>query len=83
MHWYLYVLLMVKLLVLYFFLKEKVNPSPENKNKLSLIDKVFYILLSLLMVYLFHPFTKNPICVDRETKLFLFIFAILTISHTF
>jgi hypothetical protein len=37
---------MVKLLVLYFFLKEKVNPSPENKNKLSLIDKVFYILLS-------------------------------------
>ena len=29
MHWYLYVLLVVKLLVLYFFLKKRVNPSPE------------------------------------------------------
>jgi len=83
MHWYLYVLLFVKLTFLYFFLKEKRNPSSENKKKLSLIDTSFMILLSILMIYLFHPFTKNPVCIDRETKLFLFTFAILTITHSF
>jgi hypothetical protein len=83
MHWYLYVLLFVKLTFFYFLLKEKRNPSSENEKKLSLIDKAFMFLLSLLMIYLFHPFTKNPVCIDRETKLFLFTFAILTITHTF
>jgi hypothetical protein len=81
MHWYLYLLLIVKLTFFYFLLKEKRSPSPENEKKLSLIDTLFIVLLSILMIYLFHPFTKNPVCIDRETKLFLFTFAILTISH--
>ena len=44
MHWYLYVLLIVKMLVLYFFLKKRWNPSPENEKKFALIDKLFMIL---------------------------------------
>jgi len=83
MYWYLYVLLIVKLLFLFFFLKEKRTPSIENEKKLSFIDNLFMILLSLLMIYLFHPFTKKSCCIDRETKLFLFTFAILTLTHMF
>jgi hypothetical protein len=83
MHWYLYLLLIVKLTFFYFLLKKRRNPSPENEKKLSLIDTLFIVLLSILMIYLFHPFTKNPVCIDRETKLFLFTFAILTILHMF
>ena len=81
MHWYLYVLLIVKMLVLYFFLKKRWNPSPENEKKFALIDKLFMILLIFLIIYLFHPYTKNPVHVDRETKLFLFIFGIMSLVH--
>ena len=82
MHWYLYVLLVVKLLVIYFFLKNKVDPSPEVEKRFSYTDKVFTFLLTLLILYLFHPFTNNPVCVDKETKLFLFTFGIITVIHS-
>ena len=81
MHWYLYVLFVVKLLVLYYFLQKRRNPSPEHEKKFALIDKLFMILLTILMIYLFHPYTKNPVYVDRETKLFLFIFGIMSLVH--
>jgi len=80
--WYLYVLLVVKLLVIYLFIKKKVDPSPESEKRFSYTDKVFTFLLTLLMLYLFHPFTKNPVCVDKETKLFLFTFGIMTLIHS-
>ena len=83
MHWYLYVLLLIKLVFLYLFLKNKVVHSDETEKKLNQIDKLFMSLLSILMIYLFHPFTKNPICIDRETKLFLFTFGILSLTHMF
>jgi len=81
MHWYLYVLFVVKLLVLYYFLLKRRNPSPEHEKKFALIDKLFMILLTILMIYLFHPYTKNPVYVDRETKLFLFIFGVMSLVH--
>lgn len=83
MHWYLYVLFILKLFIVFLFIKNKVDPSPETEKRLSFMDKVFMILLSLLMIYIFHPYTKNPTMVDKETKLFLFTFAILTLSHSF
>lgn len=83
MHWYLYVLFFVKLLVLYLFLKKRVDPTPESEKKFASVDKLFMILLAILILYLFHPYTMNPVCVDRETKLFLFIFGIMTLLHSF
>jgi len=83
MHWYLYVLLILKLIFVFLFIREKFNPSPEIKKRLSYIDTIFISLLNVLLLYLFHPFTKNPVCVDRETKLFLFTFGILTLIHSF
>jgi uncharacterized protein YhhL (DUF1145 family) len=82
MHWYLYVLFFVKLLVLYLFLKKRVDPSPESEKKFASVDKLFMILLAILILYLFHPYTKNPVCIDKETKLFLFIFGIMTLIHS-
>jgi len=83
MHWYLYVLFLVKCIILYLFIKNKVDPSPETEKRLSFMDNLFIILLSILMIYIFHPYTKNPTAVDKETKLFLFTFALLTLSHSF
>jgi len=83
MHWYLYVLLSIKLLFVYFFIRNKIDPSPKIKKRLSYIDTLFLFLLNLLLLYLFHPFTKNPVCIDKETKLFIFTFGILTLIHSF
>jgi hypothetical protein len=83
MHWYLYVLLSIKLLFVYFFIRDKFDPSPKIKKRLSYIDKLFLFLLNVLILYLFHPFTKNPVSIDRETKIFLFTFGILTLIHSF
>jgi surface polysaccharide O-acyltransferase-like enzyme len=83
MHWYLYVLFILKISIIFLFIKNKVDPSPETQKRLSYMDKLFTILLTILMIYIFHPYTKNPTMVDKETKLFLFTFAILTLSHSF
>ena len=71
------------MLIIYYFVKNKLDPSPETEKRLSYIDKLFTILLTILMIYIFHPYTKNPTTVDKETKLFLFTFAILTLAHSF
>ena len=71
------------MIILFLFIKNKVDPSPETEKRLSFMDKLFTILLTILMIYIFHPYTKNPTIVDKETKLFLFTFAILTLAHSF
>ena len=82
MEWYLYVILFVKIVFLALFLKNKIRPTPDSEKRLKKVDAVFMLLLSILMIYLFHPGYKAPVCIDRETKLFLFTFAILTAIHT-
>jgi len=82
MHWYLYVLFFVKVVVLYLFLKKRVDPTPESEKRFATMDKLFMFLLTLLILYLFHPYTTNPVCVDRETKLFLFLFGIMSLVHS-
>ncbi len=82
MEWYLYVILVVKIVFLALFLKNKIRPTPESEKRLKRVDAVFMLLLSILMIYLFHPGYKGMVCIDRETKLFLFMFSILTIIHT-
>ena len=80
---YLYLVFIVKLSVLFFFIQNKFYPSNTAEKHLSFTEDVFNVLMSLLIIYLFHPFSANPIFVDRETKIFLFIFAALTLLHTF
>ena len=82
MEWYLYVILAVKILFLTLFLKNKMKPTPESEKRLKQVDAIFMLLLSALMIYLFHPGYKGTVCIERETKLFLFMFSILTIIHT-
>jgi len=82
MEWYLYVILFVKISFLLLFLKNKRKPTDESKERLKKVDAVFMLLLCALMIYLFHPGYKGPVCIDRETKLFLFTFAVLTGIHT-
>jgi len=64
------------------FLKNKVKPTPESQKRLKKVDTIFMLLLCILMIYLFHPGYKGNVCIDQETKLFLFLFAILTGIHT-
>lgn len=82
MEWYLYVIFVVKIVFLALFLKNKIRPTPKSEKRLKKVDALFMLLLSVLMIYLFHPGYKGPVCIDRETKLFLFTFAILTAIHT-
>jgi hypothetical protein len=82
MDWYLYVILVVKIVFLALFLKNKIHSTPESKKRLKQVDSIFMLLLCTLMVYLFHPGYKGSVCIDQETKLFLFLFAILTGIHT-
>ena len=74
MDWYLYVILAVKIVFLALFLKNKVHSTEESRKRLKKVDALFMLLLCALMVYLFHPGYKGTVCIDRETKLFLFLF---------
>ena len=42
-------------------------------------DKLFQILLICLMLYLFHPYTKDPVQISGYVKSFIFSFAFLQI----
>jgi hypothetical protein len=78
----LYIIFIVKLSVIFLFIRNKFYPTDTSEYRLQLAQKTFNVLMSILLLYLFHPFSKNPVMVDIETKLFLSIFAILTLVHT-
>ena len=79
----LFLILSIKLTLLALFLKQKITPSELTKHRMEILENAFITLMLLLMVLLFHPFSKNPVIIDRETKLFLFAFAILTAFYRF
>ena len=75
MNWYevyLYIVFIVKLSVIFFFIQNKFFPTDTSDQHLLLTENIFTILMSFLIIYLFHPFSVNPIFIDRETKIFLF-----------
>ena len=74
-------LLLIKIAVLFYWIKNKVDPSKQSAEKLAYYEKIFTILMSFLMIYLFNPFRQHQVT-DRETKLFLCVFAILTLAHS-
>ncbi len=79
---YLYLLLILKLSILYLWIKQRFKHDEKTAHSLSKCNMWFDTLVSLLMIYLFHPFSSNPVYIYRETKLFLFTFAFLTLIHT-
>jgi len=79
---YLYLLLLVKLFELYCIVWNRVKPSARSAEYLFQVNRLFTFLVTFLMLYLFHPFTRNPVSIDRETKLFLFAFACITLVHS-
>jgi hypothetical protein len=78
---FLYIIFIVKLFVLYLFIRNRFYPTDTSSHRLLLAQNTFTVLMSLLIIYLFNPFSKNPI-IDSETKLFLCTFAILTLVDT-
>lgn len=79
---YLYLLLLIKLIELYCIVWNRLNPSTQSADYLFRINRLFTVGMTLLMLFLFHPFTRNPVSIDRETKLFLFTFACITLVHS-
>ena len=54
----------------------------EKKKKFESYKKkflvLFYFLMALLLIYLFHPFSENVI-INKEEKIFIFILGLLMI----
>jgi cytochrome c biogenesis factor len=78
---YLNVIFCVKVYVLYFAIQNNLHPSETYAKKRDQAERWFNILMALLLLYLFHPMSKNPVFVNRETKIYMFIFAVLTLIH--
>ena len=77
----LFILLLIKMAVLFYWIKNKLEPSKKTQDHLNYYEKIFSILMAFLMLYLFNPFVQFHVT-DRETKLFLCVFAILTLAHS-
>jgi hypothetical protein len=77
----LFILLLIKMAVLFYWIKNKLEPSKETQDLLNYYEKIFTILMAFLMLFLFNPFVQFHVT-DRETKLFLCVFAILTLAHS-
>ena len=77
----LFVLLLIKMAVLFYWIKNKLEPSKESSENLMYYERIFTIIMAFLMLYLFNPFMQHHVT-DRETKLFLCVFAILTLAHS-
>lgn len=78
---YLNAIFCVKIYVLYFAIQNNLNPSKTFAKKRDQADRLFMVMVSLLIIYLFHPMSKNPVYVDRETKIYLFVFSMMTLLH--
>lgn len=80
---YLYLVFIIKIVTIFLSVQKRFYPSDLTESRYEFFDAVFNSLMSFLIIYLFHPFSCNPIMVDRDTKLFLCTFAILTLIHAF
>jgi len=83
---FLYVILTVKILFLismllsvYYSYKGKYSESKKYENYQDKMEHLFILLMGVLMIILFYPRHKGKVCVDGHTKLFLYIFGILSI----
>jgi hypothetical protein len=80
---YLLFLLATKLWFVVVVIQNRRNPSEQTKKHVDNSDIVFKIGVSILMIYLFRPNAPVPVKIEKETKVFLFAFAILTVFDFF
>lgn len=70
--------------------KTKMVKTPSQKTKVQDKEKnvsywkgrvefIFVILMSIVLIYLFYPRSKNPPVIDGHTRLLLFLYGILSI----
>lgn len=83
---FLYFILVVKILYLiamilnlYASVKGTKSQQERYENFQDKMEHLFIILMGILMVILFHPRNKGEVCISGHTKLFLYIFGILSI----
>jgi surface polysaccharide O-acyltransferase-like enzyme len=81
LEFYLNVIFCIKIYVLYFSLQDNLRGTKTYDMKKQQAESWFTILMALLIIYLFHPMSANPVYITREMKIYLFIFAILTLIH--
>ena len=79
---YLIILFIIKIIYLFSIIKVREGKKEDikfYKNIKEITHSLFFILMSLLIIYLFQPhsFSSKPVVITGETKTFLFIFAIL------
>ena len=82
-------ILIIKLVFLYSLIRVRTGKKhgvdedtlEKYENLESITHNLFFISMSLLIIYLFRPhaLSPKPVLVDGETKTFLFLFAVLTL----
>ena len=82
-HWvydmFLFVTLIIKIVYVVTALKNRLDPNDRNQYIMILAQNLFTMLICFLMLYLFHPYSVHPTEIWRDTKIFLFMYAILTL----
>ena len=79
----LYLILLIKLILIFLkiFYKFLIRKNILSKEVIDSLDKfahkLFYILMPLLLIILFNPFTTKYLIIDYHIRLFLFVFGIL------
>ena len=83
---YLFFILIVKMLFVFFLIlkiqaSRKGDKEKEEKynNYQQKLHKLFTGSMGILLIILFLPRNKGEVCVDGHTKLYLFIFGVLSI----
>ena len=76
---FLFITLIIKIVYVLSALKNRLDPNDRNQYIMILTQNLFTMLICFLMLYLFHPYSKHPTEIWRDTKIFLFMYAILTL----
>ena len=86
---FLLLIIVVKIVFLYAIIRLKIAQKNNDTKNIAfyhdlkeITHNLFFILMSVLIVYLFRPHAlyPKPVVVDGETKTFLFVFALLTLA---
>lgn len=93
--YYIFLILVVKIIVLFlvissFLINKSIENKPEVKQKYTHLLKIysnikeqihfiFGILMGILLIILFNPYTKNPIILNNEDKIILWLFGYVLI----
>ena len=80
----LYLILISKLTLTFLTIFRKNIISEDVYKTLYFITKNFFgILMPILLIILFNPFTTKYMIINNHTKLFLFIFGVLELVYKF